>query len=115
MRIALFYGAEDFVLKPLKDADILAIIDEEQRVVEQYENPAPELGEEAAIQGILELGVAAMIVKDDTLSQKAYGELKGHVKFMTTDLNDLYQVLDHLDEIKGTAKDSIEKMEVKAS
>ena len=45
MRIAVFYGSQDFVLMPLKSADILAIIDEEQKVVEQYENPAPEFGE----------------------------------------------------------------------
>ncbi len=115
MRIALFYGGEDFVLKPLKDAEILAVIDEEQRVVEQYENPAPELGEEAAIQGILELGVGAVIVKENTLSERAYGELRGHVKFMRTDLNDLYQVLDHLEEIKGTASDRVEGMEQRAS
>ena len=111
MRIALFYGGEDLSLKPLKDAEILGVIDEEQRVVEQYENPAPELGEEAAIQGLLELGVSAVIVKDDTLSESAYRELKGHVKFMRTELNDLYQVLDHLEEIKGTATDRLEGLE----
>ncbi|MGC9072354.1 MAG: hypothetical protein ACP5HK_06675 [Acidilobus sp.] len=115
MRIALFYGSEDFVLKPLKDAEILAIIDEEQRIVEQYENPAPELGEEVAVQGVIELGASAIIVKDDTLSDSAYKSLKGHVKFMMTDLKDLYQVLDNLDEVKSTAADKLEKMEVKQS
>jgi predicted Fe-Mo cluster-binding NifX family protein len=115
LRIALFYGAEDFVLRPLKDADVLAIIDEEQKVVEQYENPAPKFGEEAAIQGILELGASAVIVRDDTLSENAYKALKGHVKFMVTELKDLYQILDILDELKSNATDEIKEMEVRQS
>ena len=115
MRIAVFYGSQDFVLMPLRSADILAIIDEEQKVVEQYENPAPEFGEEAAVEGILELGASAVIVRDDTLTQSAYKALKGHVKFMPTNMNNLYEILDKLEEVKSGATDVIEKLEVGAS
>ena len=35
LRIAIFYGGQDFVLQPLDRAEVLGIIDEEQKVVEQ--------------------------------------------------------------------------------
>ncbi len=118
LRIAIFYGGQDFVLQPLDRAEVLGIIDEEQKVVEQYENPALEMGSEAALEGILELGAEAIIVKDDTLTADEYKELKEHAKsegkslsFMSTSFSNLYDVLEHLEEVKRGAKDSIDKLE----
>lgn len=111
LRIAIFYGGQDFALQPLSRAEVLGIIDEEQKVVEQYENPAPEMGSQAAIEGLIELGAKAVIVRDDTLSQSEYKALKGQVKFMPTQLGNLYDVLEHLEEVKLGAKDQLESLE----
>jgi predicted Fe-Mo cluster-binding NifX family protein len=111
LRIAIFYGGQDFVLQPLAKAEVLGIIDEEQKVVEQYENPAPETGSEAAIEGLVELGAKAIIVKGDTLTAEEYAALKGRVSFMPTQLNGLYDVLEHLEEIKSGARDRLEELE----
>jgi predicted Fe-Mo cluster-binding NifX family protein len=111
LRIAIFYGGQDFALQPLSRAEVLGIIDEEQKVVEQYENPAPEMGSQAVIEGLIELGAKAVIVRDDTLSQSEYKALKGQVKFMPTQLGNLYDVLEHLEEVKQGAKDQLEGLE----
>ncbi len=110
MRIAVFYD-QDYKLRPLMEASILGVIDEEQKVIEQYENPALEMGEEAAIEGLRLLGVKAIVVNRDTLSSSAYRALKGSLLFMLTSYTDLYQLIDKLEEVKGSAKSSIEFME----
>ena len=110
MRIAVFYDSS-YNLKPMPEAEILAVIDEEQKVVEQYENPAPEMGLDAAVDGVLVLGAQALIVGEGTLPKEAYDALKGRVVFMPTKYKDLYQILDNLDEVKGAATETISSME----
>mgnify|MGYP001770718793 FL=1 len=110
MRIAVFYDSS-YHLRPIPEAEILAVIDEEQKVVEQYENPAPEMGLEAAIDGILVLGAQALIVGEGTLPKEAYEALKGKVLFMPTKYKDLYQILDNLDEVKGAATETVSSIE----
>ena len=110
LRIAVFYDSS-YRLRPIQEAEILAVIDEEQKVVEQYENPALEMGLEAAIDGIFVLGAQALIVGEGTLPKEAYEALKGRVLFMPTSYKDLYQILDNLDEVKRAATETVSSME----
>ncbi|MGC8573048.1 MAG: hypothetical protein C0171_03220 [Caldisphaera sp.] len=107
MRIALVYD-EGQNLKPLDEGEILAIIDEEQEVVEQYENPGFKIGKDVTMDAIIQLGAQAIIVKHGYLDQKSYDLSKGHLAYMLIDqYNTLTEIIENLDDVKSLAVEEL--------
>ncbi|MFP3144764.1 MAG: hypothetical protein RXQ93_07110 [Caldisphaera sp.] len=110
MRIALVYD-ETQNLKPLDEGEILAIIDEEQEVVEQYENPGFKVGKDVTMDAIMQLGAQAVIVKHGYLDQKSYGLSKGHLSYMLINqYNTLTEIIENLDDVKAKAIDELNEL-----
>ncbi|MUM65261.1 hypothetical protein D1867_08430 [Acidianus infernus] len=99
MKIAVTYDKEQN-LKPLDEAEIIGVIDEEKKVVEQYENPAYNVSKEATMGIILDLGVDAIIVKNKFLCPGSYMMSYGRLKYIPTEYNTLQEVLNNLEEVK---------------
>jgi len=98
MRIAVTYD-KDRILRPLDEAEIIGIIDEEKREVEQYENPG--IGsKEATMDVILQIGADAIIVKPQFLCPGSYYMSYGKLKYIVTNAKTLEDVLNNLEEIK---------------
>ncbi|EHP70848.1 MAG: hypothetical protein RXS23_02095 [Metallosphaera yellowstonensis] len=108
MRIALTYDKNQN-LKPLEESEIIAIIDEEKREVEQYENPAYGMSKEATMAAILELGPEAIVVKPQFLCPGSYMMSYGQVKYIPTNYSTLKEILDHLEEVKKNIRDDLEE------
>jgi predicted Fe-Mo cluster-binding NifX family protein len=114
MRIAVTYDQSQN-LKPLDEADIIAVIDEEKKEVEQYENPAHNVSKEAAMGIILDLGVDAIVVKKQFLCPGSYMMSQGRIKYIPTEYKTLKEVLDNLETLeKGIKEDLDEEMYAEA-
>ncbi|AOL16846.1 hypothetical protein BFU36_09175 [Sulfolobus sp. A20] len=107
MRIALTYDRNQ-ELKPLDQAEIIGIIDEEKKEVEQYENPG--IGsKEATMAVILDLNADAIVVRQKFLCPGSYMMSYGRLKYMPTGYNNLKEVLEHLEEIKKNVKEELDE------
>ena len=107
MRIALTYDKSQ-ELKPLDEAEVIGIIDEEKREVEQYENPG--IGsKEATMSVILDLNTDAIIVEPKFLCPGSYMMSYGRLKYIPTKYTKLTEVLEHLEEIKKNVKEELEE------
>ncbi|MEB3692540.1 MAG: hypothetical protein G5Z43_000478 [Caldisphaeraceae archaeon] len=111
MRIALVYD-EKQVLKPLDEGEILGIIDEERKVVEQYENPGFNKDKESTMNAIIQLGAQAIIVKDDSLDKASYEMSRGHIVYYPiSKYNNLYDVIENLNDVKSNPQEKLPYME----
>ncbi len=111
MRIALVYD-EKQVLKPLDEGEILGIIDEERKVVEQYENPGFNKDKESTMNAIIQLGAQAIIVKDDSLDKASYEISRGHILYYSiSKYNNLYDVIENLNDVKSNPQEKLSYME----
>ncbi|PMP91763.1 MAG: hypothetical protein C0171_02100 [Caldisphaera sp.] len=111
MRIALVYD-ENQNLKPLDEGEILAVIDEEQEVVEQYENPGFKVGKEVTMDAVLQLNAQAIIVKNGDLDQKSYDLSKGHLSYMLiSKYQTLQDIIENLDDVKNSTQEKINELE----
>ncbi|AWR98941.1 hypothetical protein [Metallosphaera hakonensis] len=108
MRIALTYD-KDQNLKPLEESEIIAIIDEEKKEVEQYENPAYAMSKEATMAAILELEPEAIVVKNQFLCPGSYMMSYGRLKYIPTTFNTLKEILDHLEEVKKNIREELDE------
>ncbi|QKR00460.1 hypothetical protein GWK48_08815 [Metallosphaera tengchongensis] len=108
MRIALTYD-KDQNLKPLEESEIIAIIDEEKKEVEQYENPAFQMSKEATMAAILELEPEAIIVKNQFLCPGSYMMSYGKLRYIPTQFNTLKEILEHLEEVKKNIREDLEE------
>ncbi|MBW9140270.1 MAG: hypothetical protein K1T65_00910 [Candidatus Aramenus sp.] len=108
MRIVATYD-QNQVLKPLDEADIIAVIDDEKREVEQYENPAKGVSKEAAMSVILDLGAEALVVKRQFLCPGSYMMSQGAIKYIPTEYNTLKEVLENLEKLKKNAVDELDE------
>lgn len=99
MKIVVTYDSSQ-TLKPLDEAEIIGVIDDERKVVEQYENPANGVSKEATMGIILDLGADAIIVKKQFLCPGSYMMSYGRIKYIPTEYNTLSEVLEHLEELK---------------
>jgi predicted RNase H-like HicB family nuclease len=107
MRIAVTYD-KNYNLKPLDEAEIIGIIDEEKKEVEQYENPG--IGsKEATMDVILQLNAEAIIVKPQFLCPGSYYMSYGKLKYIPTTVNTLEEVLNNLEEIKKNLKEELDE------
>ncbi|AAK42754.1 hypothetical protein SULI_02230 [Saccharolobus solfataricus] len=107
MRIALTYDKSQ-ELKPLDQAEIIGIIDEEKREVEQYENPG--IGsKEATMSVILDLNADAIVVGPKFLCPGSYMMSYGRLRYIPTKYGNLKDVLEHLEEIKKNMKEELEE------
>ena len=107
MRIAVTYDKE-FNLKPLDEAEIIGIIDEEKREVEQYVNPGVG-SKEMTMDAILSLQPDAIIVGKGFLCPGSYMMSIGRIKYIPTDLKTLNEVLDNLESLKGDMMEDLEE------
>ena len=107
MRIAVTYDKSQ-ELKPLDEAEVIGIIDEEKREVEQYENPG--IGsKEATMSVILDLNTDAIIIRPKFLCPGSYMMSYGRLKYIPTKYTKLTEVLEHLEEIKKNIKEELEE------
>ncbi|MCY0859706.1 MAG: hypothetical protein OWQ54_04685 [Sulfolobaceae archaeon] len=107
MRIAVTYDNEHN-LKPLDEADIVGIIDEENKVVEQYENEGK--GSKEMTMGlILNLNADAIIVKERFLCPGSYGMSLGRIRYIPVNAQKLEEVLSKLEEIKKGITDELDE------
>jgi hypothetical protein len=96
-------------LKPLDEAEIIALIKEDERFVEQYENPAYGMSKEATMHVILQLQPDAIIVKPQFLCPGSYMMSVGQVKYIVTKYNNLMEVLNNLEEVKKDIRDELDE------
>ncbi|MEM3323936.1 MAG: hypothetical protein QW494_05865 [Metallosphaera sp.] len=108
MRIAVTYDKEQ-TLKPLEEAEIIAIIDEEKKEVKQYENPGYGMSKEMTMHAILELEPEAIVVKNQFLCPGSYMMSYGRLKYIPTQYNSLNDVLQHLEEIKKNIREDLDE------
>ncbi|ARM74949.1 hypothetical protein [Acidianus manzaensis] len=114
MKIVVTYDKSQN-LKPLDEAEIIGVIDEEKKVVEQYENPASGVSKEATMGVILDLGADAIVVKKQFLCPGSYMMSYGRIKYIPTEYNTLSEVLEHLEDLKTKiAEDLDEEMYAEA-
>ncbi|EZQ06578.1 MULTISPECIES: hypothetical protein [Acidianus] len=106
MKIAVTYNKEQ-QLRPLEEAEIIGIIDDEKKVVEQYENPAYNMSKEATMSVILDIGADAIVVKNQFLCPGSYMMSYGRLKYIQTQYNSLQEVLEHLNELKSAATEEL--------
>ncbi|BBD72954.1 hypothetical protein HS1genome_1343 [Sulfodiicoccus acidiphilus] len=107
MKIAVVYDKEK-TLKPLDGGEVLAIIDDEKKVVEQYENPGYQMSKEASMEAILDLGAEAIVVKERFLCPGSYAMSVGRLKYIPSKFDRLNEILDHLEELKKSAAEELE-------
>lgn len=110
MKIALVMDNEHN-LTPLDIGEQLAIIDEEKKVVEVYDNPGfgvPHGGKEMTMDAILQLEAEAVVVKKAFLCPGSYGMSQGRIKYIVTDAKNLDEVISNLPKVKENMKDELE-------
>jgi hypothetical protein len=100
---------EELNLKPLDEAPYIVLIKEDERVVERYENPAYGMSKEATMHVILQLQPDAIIVKPGFLCPGSYMMSVGQVKYIVAKENNLKEVIDNLEELKGKATEELEE------
>lgn len=108
MKIVATYDSSQN-LKPLDEAEIIGVIDDEKKVVEQYENPANGVSKEATMSVILDLGADAIIVKKQFLCPGSYMMSYGRLKYIPTEYNTLSEVLEHLEELKKRITEELDE------
>lgn len=107
MRIAVTYDKE-FNLKPLDEAEIIGLIDEEKKEVGQYENPG--IGsKEMTMDAILSLEPDAIIIKKGFLCPGSYMMSYGRIKYIPTNFSTLKEVLENLEDLKKNIKEDLEE------
>ncbi|BBG24659.1 hypothetical protein [Sulfuracidifex tepidarius] len=107
MRIAVTYDKEQN-LKPLDQADLIGVIDEEKKEIEQYENEG--LGsKEATMDLILGLDADAIIVKEGFLCPGSYYMSYGRIKYIPSKYSNLKEIQEHFEEIKKSTRDDLEE------
>lgn len=107
MKIAVTYD-KDYNLKPLDEAEIIGIINEEKKEVEQYENPGVG-SKEMTMDAILSLEPDAIVVGKQFLCPGSYMMSYGRIKYIPTEYKTLNDVLDHIEELKKNMKDELEE------
>jgi len=107
MKIVVTYDKE-FNLKPLDEAEIIGLIDEEKKEVEQYENPGVG-SKEMTMDAILSLSPDAIVVNKGFLCPGSYMMSYGRIKYISTQYTNLNDVLNHLEELKKNIKDELEE------
>ncbi|MGC9105122.1 MAG: hypothetical protein ACP5HQ_01675 [Thermoprotei archaeon] len=96
-------------IKPLDEAEIIALIKEYERVVEQYENSAYGISKEATMHVILQLQPDAIIVGPQFLCPGSYMMSVGQVKYIVTEYDNLVDVLNNLEEVKKNVRDELDE------
>jgi len=110
MKIGLVMD-EDHNLTPLDQGPILAIIDEEKKLVETYENPGygvPHGGKEMAMEAMLTLDAEAVVVKKGFLCPGSYSMSYGRLKYLPTDHQKLEELLNDLEKVKKEALEELD-------
>ncbi|MEJ2775630.1 hypothetical protein DDW09_03065 [Sulfolobus sp. SCGC AB-777_L09] len=107
MRIAVTYDKE-FNLKPLDEAEIIGIIDEEKKEVEQYENPGVG-SKEMTMDAILSLSPDAIVVGKQFLCPGSYMMSYGKIKYIPTNYKTLQDVLNNLETLKKSMSDELDE------
>ncbi|AHC50882.1 hypothetical protein SUSAZ_01980 [Sulfolobus acidocaldarius SUSAZ] len=110
MRIAVTYDRE-YNLKPLDEAEIIGIIDEEKKEVEQYENAG--MGSKEATMDIILNAInpppEAIIVGKQFLCPGSYMMSHGRIKYVPTELKTLNDVLNNLETVKKNMTEELEE------
>lgn len=107
MKIAVTYDKEHN-LKPLDQAEIVGIIDEEKKVVEQYVNEG--MGSKEMTMGlILSLEPDAIIIREKFLCPGSYGMSLGRIRYIPVKAQKLEEVLSNLEEIKKDIHDELDE------
>ena len=107
MRIAVTYDKE-FNLKPLDEAEIIGIIDEEKKEVEQYENPGVG-SKEMTMDAILSPSPDAIVVGKQFLCPGSYMMSYGRIKYIPTNYKTLQEVLNNLETLKKSMRDELDE------
>ncbi|MGC9152504.1 MAG: hypothetical protein ACP5GY_02075 [Vulcanisaeta sp.] len=107
MRIAVTYD-EDFNLRPLDEAEIISIINEETGELEQYENPGIG-GKEVTMSAILSLSPDAIVVGRRFLCPSSYMVPHGKIKYIVTNNKTLQEVLKNLESLKKNIRGDLDE------
>ncbi|MCY0850836.1 hypothetical protein [Sulfuracidifex metallicus] len=107
MRVAVTYD-KDQNLKPLDEAELIGIIDDEKKEIEQYENEG--IGsKEATMDLILGLDADAIIVKQGFLCPGSYYMSYGRIKYIPAKYSNLKEIQEHYEEIKKLTKEELDE------
>ncbi|MCL4446911.1 MAG: hypothetical protein M0Z77_00520 [Thermoplasmatales archaeon] len=104
MKIAVAHSKENGLV-PLDLAELISIVDTDEKKISQYENPGFERvpgGKEITMAAILKLQPDAVVVKEGMMCPGSYRMSVGRIKyahFEEDNLDDILPKLDKVDEI----------------
>lgn len=84
MKVAVTYG-KDRTMKPLDEAEIIGVIDEEKGTISEKENPGFMMSKEMTMHYILGMGVDAIVVRNGFLCPGSYAMSAGRLKYIVAD------------------------------
>ena len=109
MKIAVAHSKENNIV-PLDLAEIISIVDTEEKKISQYENPGFErvpAGKEITMAAILKLQPDAVVVKEGMMCPGSYRMSVGRVKYAHFEEDNLDDILPKLDKVDDALSDDI--------
>ena len=109
MKIAVAHSKENNIV-PLDLAEIISIVDTEEKKISQYDNPGFERvpgGKEITMAAILKLQPDAVVVKEGMMCPGSYRMSVGRVKYAHFEEDNLDDILPKLDKVDDALSDDI--------
>ncbi|MCL4333626.1 MAG: hypothetical protein M1290_02120 [Candidatus Thermoplasmatota archaeon] len=109
MKIAVAHS-KDNSLVPLDLAELISIVDTEEKKISQYDNPGYEKvpgGKEITMAAILRLQPDAVVVKEGMMCPGSYRMSVGRVKYAHFEEENLDEILPKLDKVDEFLSDDI--------
>jgi predicted Fe-Mo cluster-binding NifX family protein len=109
MKIAVAHSKENDLV-PLDLAEVISIVDTEEKKISQYQNPGFERmpgGKEITMAAILKLQPDAVVVKEGMMCPGSYRMSVGRIKYAHFEEGNLDDILPKLDKVNEVLSDDI--------
>ncbi len=109
MKIAVVHSKENSLV-PLDLAELISIVDTDEKKISQYENPGFERvpgGKEITMAAILKLQPDALVVKEGMMCPGSYRMSVGRIKYAHFEEDNLDEILPKLDKADEFVTDDI--------
>ncbi|MEM0133752.1 MAG: hypothetical protein QXU18_00780 [Thermoplasmatales archaeon] len=109
MKIAVAHSKENNLV-PLDLAEVISIVDTNEKKISQYENPGFERvpgGKEITMAAILKLQPDAVVVKEGMMCPGSYRMSVGRIKYAHFEEENLDDILPKLDKVDEVLSDDI--------
>ncbi len=109
MKIAVAHSKDNGIV-PLDMAELISIVDTEEKKISQYQNPGFERvpgGKEITMAAILKLAPDAVVVKEGMMCPGSYRMSVGRIKYAHFEEESLDDILPKLDKVEEFLSDDI--------